>query len=326
MNNPPSCRICGNTLGNRLHYPREMMFGWRETFPYVECHCCGCLQIVEVPVDLGRFYPAEQYYSYRPGGAKRYPAWVLAGRRARTRQRLGQFSAMGFIADFFSRQRSEHFEWFRRARLDLDSRIVDIGCGAGKLLQQLQRDGFTRLTGIDPFVPEDIDHGGGLHILKRQLADVDQRFDFIMLHHSFEHMPDPAGTLAQLKRMLDEGGVLLVRIPLADSHARRKYGIHWVNWDAPRHIYLHTVTSMQILAAAAGFEITEIVYDSSLAQFASSDLYARDIPFTEHRRYQPGNGPGAFSIAEWRLFDVLTEELNNRRDGDSACFYLRHRT
>ena len=58
-----NCRICGNAEDNRTFEVREMMFGTRETFTYFQCAKCGCLQMVEIPSDMSRYYPPE-YYSF----------------------------------------------------------------------------------------------------------------------------------------------------------------------------------------------------------------------------------------------------------------------
>ncbi len=318
-----ACGICGNEKSNRLHYPREMMFGWGEVFEYLECGHCGCLQITQVPADLGRYYPHD-YYSYKPPKDKRQPQWVLRLRQMRTRAFLGEPSALGALLALVSR-RPEHFEWFSRGRVTLDSRIVDVGCGGGGLLLKLQREGFRDLLGVDPFIERDIDYGNGVRVLKKTLAELEPPFDFLMLHHSFEHMPDCLGTLRELRRLVREGGTLLLRVPVADSFARRKYGIHWVAWDAPRHLYLHTVKSLHVAASATGFEVAEVTYDSSRSQFIGSELYLRGVAFQQAGPYHAGREKAAFSAAEWSGFQRAAAELNARRDGDTACFYLRPR-
>jgi SAM-dependent methyltransferase len=314
-------RICGNAEGNRLHYPKEMMFGWRESFEYLECGARGCLQIAQVPADLARYYPAKHYYSYKPPRRRSNPGWVLRLRRERTRAFLGEPTLIGSAIAALSR-RPEHFLSFSHARLSLDSRILDVDCGAGGLLLKLQREGFRSLLGADPFIEVDIDYGNGVRILKRRLDQVDGEFDFIMLHHSFEHMPDPAAVLRDLRRLIAPRGTLLLRIPVADCEARRLYGVNWVAWDAPRHLFLHTRASLQQLAAASGFEIREVVYDSGTQQFASSELYLRGVPYIEHGRFKPGNSPQSFSGSQWAEFQARADELNCRGAGDTACFYL----
>ena len=323
-----ACRICGNTEGNSIHFPKEMMFGWREEFEYLECSRCGCLQIAEIPADLAKYYPSDGYYSYKPPRQKHYPGWLLRLRHERTRYFLGEFSVAGAALGAISK-RPEHFDWFRagnlRARLSLDSRIVDIGCGAGGLLLKLQREGFRSLLGADPFIEADIDYGNGVRILKRGVEELEGQYDFVMLHHSFEHMPDSAAALQALSRKVAPGGTLLLRIPVSDCYARKHYGLNWMAWDAPRHLYLHTRKSMQLLATGAGMEISSVIYDSSGQQLTSSELYIRGIPYVEHGKYRPGNSPDAFSQEQWDGYLRQAAELNRRSEGDTACFYLRDR-
>src|SRR4051812_28975449 len=56
-----TCSICENSANVRIHRAREMMFGTREEFDYLECARCGTVQIVEVPSDLGRHYPPDYF-------------------------------------------------------------------------------------------------------------------------------------------------------------------------------------------------------------------------------------------------------------------------
>ena len=317
-----ACRVCGNSEGNAAYFPKEMMFGWREAFEYFECAKCGCLQIAKIPDNLAKYYPSDGYYSYKKPKKKRNPDWLLALRHARTRYWLGEESLLGGLAAGVSK-RNEHFDWFRGRGVRLDSRILDIGCGAGGLLLKLQRDGFTRLLGADPFIEADIDYGNGVRILKRGVDELEGEFDFIMLHHSFEHMPDSAAALRALVPRLAPGGTLLLRIPIADSWARRRFGINWMAWDAPRHLYLHTRRSMALLAEHAGMRIEEVACDSSGQQFTSSELYLRGVPYIEHGKYRPGGRPDAFTKAEWDDFQRQAAELNKKGEGDTACFYLK---
>jgi SAM-dependent methyltransferase len=317
-----ACYVCGNRHANRLHYPREMMFGLGEVFEYLECGYCACLQIADIPADLGRYYSGG-YYSYKAPKEKRHPPWVRNLRKRRTRALLGESDVIGSLLAGLSKHRAEHFDWLGRAGVRLDSAILDVGCGSGSLLRQMQRDGFSDLLGIDPFLERDIDYGNGLQVLKRSIGELDRRFDFIMLNHSFEHMPDPRHVLQQLRNALKDHGTLLLRVPVADSYARRKYGVHWVAWDAPRHLFLHTVRSMHLLAQQAAFDVLDVTYDSSRLQFYGSELYLRGVAFKDQKSYTPGNGPKAFTQGEWDRFALLAAELNTYRDGDTACFFLR---
>ena len=300
------------------------MFGWREAFEYIECARCGCLQIARIPANLEKYYPREGYYSYRPPKQKQNPNWLLALRHERTRHLLGGYSPIGMLLARLSKPQ-EHFDWFAGRGLTLDARILDVGCGAGGLLLKLQREGFRSLLGADPFIEADIDYGNGVKVLKRGVGELAGQFDFVMLHHSFEHMPEPAAALKQLARLVAPRGTLLLRIPVADSWARQHYGLNWMAWDAPRHLYLHTRKSMALLAEGAAMQVESVVHDSSGQQFSSSELYIRGVPYVEHGKYRPGNGPGAFSQEAWDEFQARAAELNRKGEGDTACFYLKQR-
>jgi hypothetical protein len=61
------CRACNSSLLDaRRHQVREMFFGSREQFCYVECPSCGSLQIEQIPTDLSRFYPTNYYAQTAP--------------------------------------------------------------------------------------------------------------------------------------------------------------------------------------------------------------------------------------------------------------------
>jgi SAM-dependent methyltransferase len=315
-----ACAICGNTAGNRDFVAREMMFGFRDTFPYFECSACGCLQIAGIPADLAKYYPAG-YYSFGkvPVAPRRPLASFIA--RQRARQCLG---GAGRIWGRFSK-RYGSYEWFRKPGVGLDSRILDVGCGSGRRLLEMAAEGFTRLTGQDLFIAETLDYGNGVRILKAGLRELTGEYDLIMLHHSFEHMPAPAAVLGELRRLLAPGGTVLIRVPVA-ADAWRQYGMDWVGVDAPRHFFLHTVKSMRVLTERAGFETADVVFDSGALQFWASELIRRDLPLYESTPRGLRSRRHDFTRREMRTFKRRAAELNRLGKGDAACFYLRKKT
>ncbi len=65
------CRICGEKKRNKIVTAKEMMYGTREEFVYFICGCCGCMQIVKVPDNLGKYYSGD-YYSLQQRKEKDY--------------------------------------------------------------------------------------------------------------------------------------------------------------------------------------------------------------------------------------------------------------
>lgn len=324
---PFECRICGNADDNRPYSAREMMFGTRDSFDYWECGVCGTLQIVEIP-DLSKHYP-DEYYSF--GSAGEVPVgknWLrrLAARFSGTYLRTGQSLIGKLIVKLEPRLERHYPASLRKPMLGLtaSSRILDVGCGTGQLLQALHHFGFRDLTGTDTFISEDITYPTGVRILKRPLEQLDERFDMVMMHHSFEHMPKPLDALIEIHRLLTDDGWVLIRMPVV-NFAWETYGVDWVQLDAPRHLYLFTERAFRTLAEQAGFSIEKVMFDSTAFQFWGSEQYLRDIPLNDSRSHFNSDGGSLFSREKLEEWEAKSARLNRQGLGDSACFYLRKR-
>lgn len=318
------CKICNNEEDNKSYVAREMMFGYRDQFEYIECSNCGCLQIREIPHDLSKYYP-EKYYSYHNPDA-----WLFSKdnflksplKRLRTKYCLYGKNIIGMLALKISRVNFDFdWDWFKKSKIDLDSKILDVGCGAGHLLLSLQKEGFSHLVGVDPFIDDDI-FLQNIRIFKKDLTEIKQKFDFIILNHSFEHMSQPLSVFNELYNMLESNRYALIRIPIASTFAWREYGINWVQLDAPRPLFLHTVKSIQILSGQVGLHVADIVFDSWAFQFWGSEQYLRDIPLMDNRSYRVNPQESLFTGEQIESFKAKAKELNINNDGDSASFYL----
>jgi len=299
-----ACRICGGQLTGSLRV-REMMFGTREQFGYHQCADCGCLQIDVIPADIGRHYP-DRYYSY---GAKA-PAPSTRRRRG-WRRRLILGTPFGPVMRLFSRGDGQ-FHDYRALGVRPGSRVLDVGAGSGKHVAELRDAGVVAL-GVDAYVPEDIHVGGQLLVKKATLAEMSGVFDLIAFHHSLEHMADQAGVLAEARRLLSPKGRIFVRVPTVSSEAFEAYGKDWVNLDAPRHFYLHSHRSLQLVAERAGLRLERLSCDSVGQQFAGSEQYRMDVPLTDPR------GATLFSRQQRRAFEERARELNRALRGDALC-------
>lgn len=315
----PGCRVCG-ACGNHPRYlAREMMLGLKNTFEYFQCGACGCLQIAKPPSDLSEYYPAD-YYSFakvpNSGPLKRCVKRLWASHI------LGAPNLPGAL---LSRRYGVPpvLDWVKRAGVRRHQSILDVGCGSGHLLQSLNEAGFSRLLGMDPFLDQDTCGRNGVRILKRTLEEMDGVYDFIMLNHSFEHMENPLAALKHVHRLLRQGCVALLRLPVADGYAWHTYGIHWVQLDAPRHLFLHTERSLRLLVERASLQIEQVVHDSTAFQFWGSEQYRQDIPLRDERSYAVNPGGAKFAKEDMEQFELMAARLNAKGEGDQACFYLR---
>jgi len=290
------CRVCNNSENNRLYRAREMMFGLKDQFVYFECARCRCLQIAQVPDDMTRYYP-PYYYSFNNAPSREERD--LAGR----------------LVDYY----------LARAAITPDWKILDVGCGGGGLLRALREAGFANLMGVDPYIRQTLEYGGGLRVLKGTLGDVGPEWDLIMFHHSFEHLADPLETLEAVSSLLSGDGVCLIRIPTVSSYAWRHYRTDWVQLDAPRHLFLHSTESLEMISERAGLEVGHVIYDSEAFQFWGSEQYRRDIPLFSAGSYMVNPSGSIFSQSQIREFEHNALQLNLEKQGDQAAFCLTKR-
>lgn len=318
------CRICGNLRDNIMHVFREVMFGTGERFDYIECGQCGTFQIREIP-DLSGYYPGRYCSFAEPSAFDPRLSWArrLAIRSA-AKHYLRGWNLPGKIVASLRPQLACQFPASLREDLlglTLGSRILDVGCGAGQLLQVLRNFGFGHLMGVDPFVEDDIRHPAGIDIRKCEIEGVKGTFDLIMFHHSLEHVADPLSALKEAHRLLAGGKYCLVRIPIV-ADAWEVYRENWVQLDAPRHIFLFTEHGFKVVAAMAGFTVARVVYDSTAFQFWGSEQVLRGEPVQDG---MVGGDEYLRKVFGDRMegWDREAIRLNSIGRGDQACFYLQ---
>lgn len=308
------CNICGNSENNSPYTVREMMLGTKDMFEYFQCGECGCLQIQNIPDNIFEYYP-KTYHSYaepstffssssknKIKGIRDYLVLTLGGK---AREILVKFTKVDTLLPVVS-----------RLALKRSHNILDIGCGSGVLLYALNNAGFKRVIGIDPFISREIRYKNGLTILKKTIFEHSGMYDVIMMHHAFEHMNEQVKVLQRVRELLSDTGKVLIRIPTVSSRAWDLYKTCWVQLDAPRHFFLHSIKSFQWLAAAAGFRIDNIIYDSASFQFWGSELYKKDVPLNGTRISDH------FTNEQLNKFARAAQELNENREGDQVAIFL----
>lgn len=331
-----TCRICGAISNHPTFVGREMMFGTREEFEYFQCKSCGCLQITHIPKNLGEYYPSN-YTAHKPPEAptrgKNWLMQILQKQRCRTalfdkhhklNNMLKAFvdypsalyttpndvSSIGSIIKTAGTKR-------------FDAPILDVGCGIYSYwLASLEELGFTNLLGIDPLIPGNQIHGR-IRITASELSDVPGKFALITLHHSLEHIPYQEATLIQIEQHLLPDGVCLIRIPIVSSRVWEEYGTNWVEFDPPRHLYLHSLKSLKLLAEKAGLEVFDIQYDSTAFEFYGSEMYARGIPLTHENSPWVNPKSTIFTRREMDHFETSAKKANKERQSGRAAFFLR---
>lgn len=322
------CRICDAAFTGDYLAAKEMMFGTKKTFEYFQCATCGCLQISSIPKDIEEYYPSN-YYSFSKvppdTGRQSYVVEILT--RWRVKQALfGIGYKQAHIAKSLVKAPAELKsigELVKRCRVrSFGASFLDVGCGSSSWwLQQLKSLGFRRLSGVDPFIEKDVKQDG-IHIARKHLEEMDGKFDVISMHHSLEHLPQQIETLRLIAKRLKPSGSCLLRIPLVSSLVWEMYGANWVELDAPRHLYLHSVKSIELAAKMAGMRIYDRFWDSTEFEFWGSEQYVRGIPLMSDKSYLVNPSMSEFTFREMARFRSLAEQANRECRGGRGCFFL----
>src|SRR4030065_1294182 len=129
------CRICGNEVNNKQYIIREMMFGTRDKSAYFKCSNCGCIQIKAIPHNVSKYYP-DNYYSFQKEKKKAANPLKRFIKESLLRRIL---SANNFLTTLFlkSVRYIDFFDWIERAELGPQTKILDVGCGSGAVLNRL---------------------------------------------------------------------------------------------------------------------------------------------------------------------------------------------
>ena len=323
---PGTCPACGvGGAGDPLEIP-EMMFGTGETFSYTRCRACGSLRIDDVPADLDRHYPPlyrsrsvgppdagtpPSTFSRLRGGAELFGAAQLV------RRVLGRLAPL-------PRSYDAVVPLVRQAGLrSFDDPILDVGCGTNPgRLHLLREAGFRNLTGIDPFLDADTVIGG-VPVLRREIDDVDGPFALITFHHSLEHMPHPRATLRAVRARLRDGGACLVRTPILPNALWDRYGVHWAELDAPRHLVVFSHDGLVSAAADAGLRLEAVLPDEGSFELIASEQYSRGISLYAPNSHVVDPTGSPFSPEDLKGFTREAKRLNKEGGYGRAGFWFR---
>jgi SAM-dependent methyltransferase len=138
-------------------------------------------------------------------------------------------------------------------------RLLDFGCGAGDLLQDMRGHGW-QVTGLDfsSRVVRHIREGLGLPAVEGTLPHPDLpagSFEAVTMSQSLEHVHDPLGVLHAAHRLLTPGGKVAIAVPNIDSLPFHWFGPDWYGLDVPRHLTHFTPRTLGQMLQAAGFRI-----------------------------------------------------------------------
>lgn len=163
--------------------------------------------------------------------------------------------------------------------------ILDYGCGAGKLVEALNKSGLKTL-GFEP--------SEGARIITRKsklpvynfVKKVRGGYDLIMFWQSLEHTTNPLQIISKSKNLLSPNGKILIAVPNADSPEALMAGEKWFHLTYPMHRIQFTPKSIKIMLEKCGFKIEKIDYFnpeytlSGLSQTVLNFFLPKDILYS----------------------------------------------
>src|SRR5260221_3207042 len=115
------------------------------------------------------------------------------------------------------RSSGAEFEGLARQRLELGSRVLDLGCGRGGVMELLWRE-VRRAVGVDPDLASLREHRAGLLLVCARgeaLPFEKASFDAVIGLWLLEHLPQPEVVLREIGPVLAPAGRFLFLTPNA---------------------------------------------------------------------------------------------------------------
>jgi 2-polyprenyl-3-methyl-5-hydroxy-6-metoxy-1,4-benzoquinol methylase len=228
----PSCPLCGGETNLAFRVSDRNRAITNQSFEYRRCVSCRTTYLLDVPGDLGRYYP-EDYYAL-PSAA------VLDSAAG------GEASKLALLRPFVS-----------------GGRLVEIGSAFGVFALAAKRAGFD-VTAIemDRRCCKYLEDVVGVRAVcsdvpEKALTEVGPTAA-IVLWHVLEHLPRPWDVLEQAAARLESGGVLALAMPNPDALQFRLLGARWAHVDAPRHLFLIPFAALRNRAEKLGFEVGHV--------------------------------------------------------------------
>jgi 2-polyprenyl-3-methyl-5-hydroxy-6-metoxy-1,4-benzoquinol methylase len=234
------CRLCGGPSSF------EFVVGDRNRglgpgrFEYRLCGECGAIAMTELPGDLARYYAVDGY-----GSVVQQMTPELA-RREQAKLEL-------------------------MAELPPRASIVEIGPGPGLFTRTASAAGIA-VTALEMDAHYCRDLNARLGVTAIQTASPETVLptlptcDAVVMWHVLEHLPDPWAVLARSVEKLSPNGLLALSMPNPGSLQYRALGRYWTHVDAPRHLQLIPIASLEHRLTQLGMRMLRLTTSDPVGQ------------------------------------------------------------
>src|SRR6266478_6195140 len=217
-----NCPACNSSKGRKQ--------GRKNDFDILVCGNCGTLYTQTLPT-LSTSQDYEAYY-----GAENLS-----------------------VPEFIKRRLDEivsDFEPYRRT-----NRLLDIGCGAGSLLEAARKSGW-KAEGVEISRPA-VDHvrAAGFEAFCGELTEAAYptgHFDVVTASELLEHVPEPGHLVREVARILHPGGLWWATTPHSKGASGQLLKLDWSVISPPEHLHLFSARGLRGLLLSHGFRRVRI--------------------------------------------------------------------
>ncbi len=270
-----TCPLCKRSESEFLFWNFDRRYRLPGKFGTISCRGCGLVRISPRPTveSIGLYYP-DDYGAYE--GSPYTMETMRPGDRFGLRDavRSSVLAHLGYFGDdikiwqkalgpmftrIFNKKATYGFTSF--PRFVKDGRALEVGCGNGRFLSYLKHHGWN-VQGIDlsPYAKDRAKELFDIDVFLGQVEDApfeNDTFDYIHLSHVVEHFFDPVSSMQKIKDLLKPGGTVYVEVPNADAISAQISGEYWYGWDAPRHLFTFSQSTLTRMLTDIGLSITK---------------------------------------------------------------------
>lgn len=154
------------------------------------------------------------------------------------------------------------------------TRMLEIGAGLGYTLKIARDKGWEVFgTEISPFAARYAQEQLGIKMFSGSLEEAkfpEEFFDFVIMTHVLEHLPDPSKALEQIFHILKNSGILYVIVPNIASFKAWINKEKWRDLMPEHHFYHFRPRTLKKIVVKAGFKVIHI--DTSQNIITAQDI------------------------------------------------------
>jgi len=136
-------------------------------------------------------------------------------------------------------------------------RLLDVGCAKGEFLTVARRHFEVQGVEVSPTALTQARATLGDRVFAGELLEANfpgETFDVITLFSTVEHLQDPLAVLQECRRLLREGGILVVKTPNFSSLNRHVLRSAWSGYKLPEHRFFFSPGGIRDLFARVGLQ------------------------------------------------------------------------